>query len=290
MGVSADSAPRNVDRLAYERKVVEPFVGSFGWRTLLNALWPVAGWVMTLVLYTNDSIPLVAAVALCAVFIQALYMPVHESVHRTISAGRSRYMWLDRAVGSFAAWVLFTSFVEHRHIHLLHHTHANDEEDPDTLNAKGSPKVIAGRIVFGAIAYPLLPLIAVIPGGQRLLPTRLKAKLAKAASFRSEEARRGARLVAFSHIALLAVAPFVGLAIEVWALWYLAGWLGRFWLSIVFGWLPHHPNLHVSIQYVPHSGSRLSPVAPPVSPSPPLQVEATLETDRFAPCLTGSSH
>ena len=91
MGVSANSAPKNVDRLAYERKVVESFVGGFGWRTLLNALWPVAGWAMTLALYTNDSIPLIAAIALCAVFIQALYMPVHESVHRTISAGRSRY-------------------------------------------------------------------------------------------------------------------------------------------------------------------------------------------------------
>ena len=245
MSVAANSSQGNVDRLAYERKVVEPFVGSFGWRTLFNVVWPVAGWAATLALYTNGAIPLIAAIALCAVFIQALYMPVHESVHRTISAGRSRCVWLDRAVGSFAAWVLCTSFVDHRHTHLLHHTHANDEEDPDILNAKGSPKVIAGRIVFGAISYPLLPLIAVIPGGQRVLPTQLKAKLAKAASFRSDEARQGARLVAFSHIALLAVAPFVGLAVEVWVLWYLAGWLGRFWLSIVFGWLPHHPHSEV---------------------------------------------
>lgn len=114
MGVTADSSQANIDRLAYERKVVEPFVGSFGWRTLFNALWPAAGWVTTVVLYTNDTVPLIAAIVLCAIFIQALYMPVHESVHRTISAGRSRYVWLDRAVGSFAAWVLCTSFVEHR--------------------------------------------------------------------------------------------------------------------------------------------------------------------------------
>ena len=178
MSGNTNPAQTNIDRLAYERKVVEPFVGSFGWRTLFNALWPIACWMTTLVLYTSDSIPLIAAIALCAVSIQALYMPVHESVHRTISAGRARYVWLDRAVGSFAAWVLCSSFVEHRHIHLLHHTHANDEEDPDILNSKGSPKVIAGRIVFGAISYPLLPLIAVIPGGQRLLPLQLKAKLA----------------------------------------------------------------------------------------------------------------
>ena len=87
MAVSVHSSQGNVDRLAFERKLVEPFVGGFGWRTLFNAVWPVAGWAATLTLYTSGTLPMIAAFALSAVFIQALYMPVHESIHRTISAG-----------------------------------------------------------------------------------------------------------------------------------------------------------------------------------------------------------
>jgi len=61
MVVTADSSQGNVDRFAYERKVVEPFVGSFGWRTLFNVVWPVAGWAATLAkskLYLLTSDPL----------------------------------------------------------------------------------------------------------------------------------------------------------------------------------------------------------------------------------------
>ena len=63
-------------------------------------------------------------------------------------------------------------------------------------------------------------------------------------SFRSPEAQRGATLVAWSHIVLL-VAASCSAAGEAWLLFYLPVWLGRFWLSVVFGWLPHHPHVEV---------------------------------------------
>jgi fatty acid desaturase len=45
-----------------------------------------------------------------------------------------------------------------------------------------------------------------------------------------------------SHLAVLIVGSALGYAETVWLLWYLPAWIGRFWLSLVFGWLPHHPH------------------------------------------------
>ena len=239
----ASSAPlQGVERLNHERAVVEPFTGAFGWRSIFNALWPLAGWVATVLLVRADTVPLAAGFVLAAVFLQALYMPVHEAVHRTISAGRNHLTWIDRAIGSVCAFMLATSFVEHRHTHLLHHTHANDVSDPDTLNAKGGPRQIVGRVVIGAVLFPILPILSVIPGGTRLVPAGLRSRLAEMASYRSPEARLGSARVAWAYIVLLAVASVTGFAVEAWLLFYLPMWAGRFWLSMVFGWLPHHPH------------------------------------------------
>lgn len=234
-----------VERLTYERSTVEPFTSSFGWRTVFNAVWPLVGWVATVALVVTDRLPLAVGVVIAAIMLQAFYMPVHESVHRTISAGRNQWAWIDRVIGSFCAWMLHTSFVEHRHVHLLHHTHTNDQGDPDVLSAKGSPRDIGVRVALGAILYPIVPILAVIPGGTRALPAGLRARLAAAGAYRSPAARRGAIVVAWSHILLLIVAAFAGYGIEFLLLFYVASWLGRFWLSLVFGWLPHHPHEEV---------------------------------------------
>ncbi len=231
-----------LERLEYERSIVEHYTQAFGWRSVVNVVWPLVGWLTVVWGYRADRLPLLAAIPAAAVFLQAFYMPVHESVHRTISAGRTQWAWLDRAVGSFGAWMLYMSFAEHRHIHLLHHTHTNDEGDPDLLNAKGTPRDIAVRVTLGALLFPIVPILAVIPGGTRLLPGAILQRLGAAAAFRPAEIRRAAALVTWSHLALLAAGTLVGFGVEVWLLFYLAHWLGRFFLSLVFGWLPHHPH------------------------------------------------
>ena len=230
------------ERLQFERTMVAGYAGGFGWRSLFNAIWPLAGWAATVALVRNGSIPLMAGFVLSAVCLQALYMPVHEAVHRTISGGRRDLAWLDRAVGSVGAFMLATSFVEHRHTHLLHHTHANDGGDPDTLNSKGGPRLIIGRVLVGAALFPIMPILSVVPGGRRLLPAGLRDRLAEMASYRSEEARRGSNRVAWAYVVILVTASLTGFATEAWLLFYLPMWAGRFWLSVVFGWLPHHPR------------------------------------------------
>ena len=107
-----------VQRLDYERSIVSPHATRFGWRSIFNALWPLAAWSTVVYLTSTGRLPLIAGVLLSALSLQALYMPVHEAVHRTISAGRPRLVWIDRLIGSVCAFMLSTSFVDHRHGHL----------------------------------------------------------------------------------------------------------------------------------------------------------------------------
>ena len=244
--ISANEPPlQGIDRLNFERTSVAPYLSVFGWRTLCNVVWPLAAWLIVVAAVRAERIPVVVGVILAAVALQAFYMPTHEAVHRTISAGRPAWTWLDRVVGSFSAFMIHTSFAEHRHVHLLHHTHTNDDGDPDVLNAKGTPRDIAVRVGLGALLFMILPVLAVVPGGKKLVPPALLERLSAAATFRSPEAKRGTALVTWTHIAVLITASFTGFAVEAWLLWYVAGWLGRFWLSLVFGWLPHHPHAEV---------------------------------------------
>ena len=62
------------ERLQFERTMVAGYAGGFGWRSLFNAIWPLAGWIATVALVRNGSIPLMAGFVLSAVCLQALYL------------------------------------------------------------------------------------------------------------------------------------------------------------------------------------------------------------------------
>ena len=113
------------DRLLYERRVIAPYTGAIGWRSLFNIAWCVSGWVLVVSLELAGKIPLWLGMFLAAVFLQACYMPMHESVHKTLSGGRRSLVWVDRTVGALAGWLLCESFKAHRITHLKHHTHTN---------------------------------------------------------------------------------------------------------------------------------------------------------------------
>lgn len=231
-----------LDRLNYEKEAAAPFVGAIGWRSGFNALWSVGGWAATVAFYLTGALPLWVAMLLAAFFIQACYMPVHESVHKTLSGGRSELAWLDRTVGTMCGWVMLLSYEDHRITHLIHHTHANDELDPDVLNSKGSPRDLVVRAIIGFVMYPLGPIIAAIPMLARFVPPAIRQRLGLSAQLRGPQAVAAARRTASTHLAFLAVGTVLGLGAVVWLLWYVPIWVGRVWLSGVFGWLPHHPH------------------------------------------------
>ena len=231
-----------LERLTYEKETVAPYVGHIGWRSVFNFIWVVLGWTGTVALYLNGNLRLLAAMPLAIFFLQAAYMPVHEAVHKTLSGGRSSISWLDQAVGSIAGWMMLVSFRDHTITHLIHHTHANGEKDPDVLNSKGTPKDIVVRSLVGMVLYPLGPTISAVPPLGRLIPTPITARLQQSAQLRGPEAVAASRRVAQSHLLVLVLGTLLGYGTVVWLFWYVPVWLGRIWLSLVFGWLPHHPH------------------------------------------------
>ena len=231
-----------IERLTYEKETVAPHVGAIGWRSMFNFVWAFGGWIATVALYVGGTLPLWVAFVLAVVFLQALYMPVHEAVHKTLSGGRPSLAWIDRTVGSVAAWFMGVSFRDHVITHLIHHTHANDDHDPDVLNSKGSPRDIVIRSMIGLVFYPLGPVMRVFPPARRLVPPAIAGRLAESAKRRGPEAVMHANRVAVSHLAALVIFTALGFAVEVWLLWYVPIWVGRIWLSGVFAWLPHHPH------------------------------------------------
>jgi len=230
------------ERLQYERDRIEPYVGAIGWRSIFNFLWHLGGWSATAVLVMTDVLSIWLGIPLAVFFLQAGYMPMHEAVHNTLSAGRPKLKWIDRCVGSITGWILCESFTTHRITHLKHHTHANQEADPDLLNAKGTPTDLVVRAFLGFCLYPLGPIFALVPPLQRLLPSAVRARLAEMARLRGPEAMKASRPVVVSHLVVLVAASVLGYAQLVWLLWYVPTWIGRLWLSLVFGWLPHHPH------------------------------------------------
>ncbi len=231
-----------IDRLNYEKETVSPYVGDIGWRSVFNAAWVLVGFSGTVGLYLAERLPLWAAALLSLLFLQAAYMPVHEAVHKTLSGGRPNLAWLDRVVGSVCGWLMLVSFRDHVITHLIHHTHANDERDPDVLNSKGSPRDIVIRSMIGMVVYPLGPIIALIPALGRLIPAAIRERLVLSAQLRGPDAVTHARRVAISHLAVLVMGTALGYGAVVWLLWYVPVWVGRIWLSGVFAWLPHHPH------------------------------------------------
>ena len=230
-------------RLQFERERIAPYIGKIGLRSIFNFFWCITGWIVTAALVTADVISIWVGFPLAVFFLQAGYMPMHEAVHNTLSAGRSNLKWIDRCVGSITGWLLCESFVAHRITHLKHHTHANEQgADPDLLNAKGTPSDLVQRAILGFVLYPLGPIFALVPPLRRLMPEPVTARLGEMAKLRGPEAMKASKAVVLSHLLVLIAGTALGLAQLVWLLWYVPVWIGRLWLSLVFGWLPHHPH------------------------------------------------
>ncbi|MEE2683201.1 MAG: fatty acid desaturase [Actinomycetota bacterium] len=231
-----------IERLSYEKATIDPFIGKFEIRSLFNFVWAVGGWIATVIFTLNGTFPLMVGMVLSVVFIQACYMPMHESVHHTPSGGQKSLAWIDRFIGETTGLILCESFKGHLTTHLLHHAHANGEKDPDVLNSAGTPVQIFGRVIAGAVLYPLTPIIYLFPPLALIIPPTIRDRFSERDRIRGPEVAKAARIVAAIHVIFLIVGSILGYATFVWLLWYLPAWIGRFWLSLVFGWLPHHPH------------------------------------------------
>jgi len=231
-----------LERLTYEKEVTAPFTGQFGYRTLLNLFWAIGGLAGSIVLTVSETLPLVVGMALSVLFIQAFYMPMHESVHHTPSGGNLKLSWLDNLIGQISGFVLCESFTGHVTSHLLHHTYANGEKDPDVLNSEGTPLQLVGRTIAGAVLHLLTPFLAFFPSLARLFPKNIRVRFAQREKIRGPETAKVVQIVATLHVLLLIMGTIFGYGKIVWLLWYLPAWIARYWLVLVFAWLPHRPH------------------------------------------------
>jgi fatty acid desaturase len=124
------------DRVILEQVVSDPryrqiaALPTFAWQEILL----IAGCYFTLLgstfLYLHGALPYVATFAINALAIYAIFTPLHDAAHCSLS----RSSLVNDALGTVAALPLFPGFTAglYRYLHLQHHQHTGvEEDDPD---------------------------------------------------------------------------------------------------------------------------------------------------------------
>jgi len=111
------------------------YMGEFAWPSVVYGLVVCASYLTTVALAMAGLMPLVLASPLVAILTYLTYTLLHEAAHGSISGSRQSLRWVNEALGYMAAWILMMPLTAHRHEHLAHHRHTNEEDgDPDFLN------------------------------------------------------------------------------------------------------------------------------------------------------------
>jgi len=212
----------------------------------------VAGKWMAL----TGRIPLWAGMVVNTVFIYGIYTVVHEAVHANISSRRKDLRWTDTLAGMIACAPLWLFYHQHRRQHMAHHTHTNEECDPD-IYARGS---------FPVWVFVKLP-VALI---NYFNPVQQYRDCVQFGCTRRET------VYTFITFALYA-AVLIGLLAagywkEVLLLWFIPCWIGQTVMLTFFIWTPHHDHseralsqhagLALSRGEFPDAGAELSPDPP----------------------------
>lgn len=237
-------APRR-EVLRNELAVAAPFRGRFEWRILATFGFFAAAWLAVIALGVRGSIPLWLGFVANTIFATTFYMPLHEAAHGNIWGRTRRGRRGERLVGMLCAIPLATtSFTSHQTLHMRHHAYTNEPgRDPDHFVA-GSLGAVLAKLVVLTLSYPFLPLVLVVP--RRLLPPELRGVYridVDDAAVRKANIRHWIFWIGV-HTALGLLA-LLGLGWPALMLWYLPGRMAIAWLTFIFAWYPHHPQLGV---------------------------------------------
>jgi fatty acid desaturase len=159
-------------------------------------------------------------------FIYGLYTIVHEAIHGNISHKRKNLRWLDLWIGTAACVPLWLFYFPHLKQHMVHHTKANTDDDPD-IYARGS---------FRGWVFLRLPMALL----KYFSPLQLYRDC--------KRYQVPARQVRVTYITFaLQSAVLLGLILagfwrEVLVLWFVPWWLGQTIMLTFFTWTPHHAH------------------------------------------------
>lgn len=248
LDVRPEADPREARRATAPRDelaVAARFRGHFEWRILATFGFFTIAWLAVIVLGVRGSIPLWLGFIANTVLATTFYMPLHEAAHGNIWGHTRRARWGERLVGVLCSIPLATtSFASHQTLHMRHHAYTNQPgRDPDHFIA-GSLRSVLLKLAVAALSYPVLPLVLVIP--RRLLPTELRNAYqleVKDPALREANIRHWIFWIGVH--AVLGLLTLAGLGWEALMLWYLPGRLAIVWLTFIFAWYPHHPQLGV---------------------------------------------
>lgn len=108
------------------------YMGKLAWPTVILGLVMGASYLALVAMVITNFLSLWIAVPLVAAVTYLSYTVLHESVHGSIAGNNESLRWLNKALGYLAAWITMIPLTAHRHEHIAHHRHANDEvHDPD---------------------------------------------------------------------------------------------------------------------------------------------------------------
>lgn len=198
----------------------------FAWPTVWLFLGLFAVFFLSLWAALSGRISYTTGAVINTLFIYGLYTIVHEAIHGNISLKKKYLRWLDLWIGTAACIPLWLFYFPHLKQHMVHHTKANTDEDPD-IYARGS---------FLGWLFLRLPkaLIAYFN------------PFALARDCRRYEVPEGqAKITALTfalQTAFVLGLVLAGYWVEVVVLWLVPWWVGQTVMLTFFTWTPHHDH------------------------------------------------
>lgn len=207
----------SVKRRGGERTAAWPTVRLFVllWAVLIASVSMSLGGVM----------PLWAGCLVNTVTLYVLAHVNHEAIHRNISAGNPRLLWLNDAIGHFSSFWFFLPFLAFKSVHLAHHGATNDpENDADLWVDRKNPFAVflACSTILVGYEFQLWKLAA---------DGRLKKS--SVVSIYTQ------RLL---FIIVIAFAWSLGFGLEAFVLWVLPAMLVMPFLAFFFAYIVHYPH------------------------------------------------
>lgn len=191
--------------------------------TLFFALW--AGLLASVTVSLSGAMPLWAACLLNATLLYVLAHINHEAIHRNISGGNPRLLWLNEAIGQFGSIWFFLPFPAFKAVHLAHHRAPNDPvTDGDMWVAKENPFTVFARCSTILWGYEL-----------QLWRMASEGSLSRA-NIISIYGQRLAVILAWTFLFAL------GYGMEAFLLWILPALIVMPVLAMFFAYIVHRPH------------------------------------------------
>lgn len=209
-----------------EFEIARKHTPDFGGRTLVLEAGMFALFIAATTLAVMGLVPLWVGMIANTVFLYGIYTVVHEAVHANISSRRKDLRWIDTLAGMIACVPLWLFYHQHRRQHMEHHSHTNEDVDPD----------IYARTSFLGWIFVRLP-IALI---NYFNPVQQYRDCKHFGCTTREIVYTFACFAAYAAALIWAVAA--GYGVEVLLLWFIPWWIGQTVMLTFFTWLPHHDH------------------------------------------------